>query len=359
MSENGKEVAERLVKQKKSFAFWREPNTKKIHFVTSRDGQVETLSKVLDLNTKEGFIFAPFSPQSKCPILCLSIDIKKTFSLADFPAVRTYAHAFPADKERTQARRALYANDFTCFMDALRQGELEKVVLARKQECPLPSSFSAMDTFVRALHVYPSSYVYFFYSPLIGVWIGSTPETLLAGKANQWRTMALAGTLRVEGEKAPLWDVKNTKEQGIVADYIAKSLSRFGALALQRQKTETVRAGALFHLRSLFHFVLPPDRGVGDLLALLHPTPAVSGFPKEEAIRFILAKEALDRTYYAGFVGLLQSQEDASLYVNLRCLNVGKKTLTLYAGGGLLAESDEESEWLETEYKLQTMKTIV
>lgn len=358
MNENGKEVAESLLKQKKSFAFWREPNTKKIHFVTSQDGQVEPLSKVFDLNTKEGFIFAPFSSQSHCALLRLPADIKKTFTLADFPVVDKRTQAFPEDKAKTQVRRALYTKDFTRFMDALRQGELEKVVLARKQEVPLPSSFRAMDTFVRALHVYPSSYVYLFYSPLIGVWIGSTPETLLAGKANHWQTMALAGTLRAEGEKVPLWDVKNIKEQAIVADFIEQNLSHFGVLALQREKTKTVRAAALFHLRSMFEFVLPPGKGVGDLIALLHPTPAVSGFPKEEAIRLILAQEAFDRTYYAGFVGLLHAEE-ASLYVNLRCLNVGEKTLTLYAGGGLLAESNEESEWLETEYKLQTMKTIV
>ena len=97
---------------------------------------------------------------------------------------------------------------------------------------------------------------------------------------------------------------------------------------------------------------------MGDLLKLLHPTPAVCGLPKEEAYRFILDNEGYDRSYYSGFIGWLRPEGRTDLYVNLRCMNVKEDSLTLYAGGGLLASSELDDEFQETEKKMQTMQNL-
>ena len=95
-----------------------------------------------------------------------------------------------------------------------------------------------------------------------------------------------------------------------------------------------------------------PDKFIGTV-------PAVCGLPKEEAYRFILDNEGYDRRYYSGFIGWLDPDGKTDLYVNLRCMHIENGQLSFYAGGGLLASSDLNDEWLETEKKLQTMKRLV
>ena len=91
----------------------------------------------------------------------------------------------------------------------------------------------------------------------------------------------------------------------------------------------------------------------------LHPTPAVCGLPKEEAYRFIIDTENYDRSYYSGIIGWLAPEGDTTLYVNLRCMRIDKDTATLYAGGGILPTSEAESEWEETQHKMDTMRNIL
>ena len=112
-------------------------------------------------------------------------------------------------------------------------------------------------------------------------------------------------------------------------------------------------------MKSDFFFSLPNPEKLGDVLQLLHPTPAVCGLPKEEAYHFIIENEGYDRSYYSGFIGWLDPKGKTDLYVNLRCMNILPQTFTLYAGGGLLAASQLEEEWQETEDKLDTMRRIV
>ena len=121
-----------------------------------------------------------------------------------------------------------------------------------------------------------------------------------------------------------------------MASYIRRQL-----LSLGIRSTESgpypAYAGALSHLKTDFHFSLKDNKNLGDLLKVLHPTPAVCGLPKEEAYRFILENEGYDRKYYSGFIGWLDPEGRTDLYVNLRCMHIEDEQLTLYAGGGLLA----------------------
>ena len=161
-----------------------------------------------------------------------------------------------------------------------------------------------------------------------------------------------------KGKLPQVWDDKNRQEQDYVASYIRRQL-----LSLGIRSTESgpypAYAGALSHLKTDFHFSLKDNKNLGDLLKVLHPTPAVCGLPKEEAYRFILENEGYDRKYYSGFIGWLDPEGRTDLYVNLRCMHIEDEQLTLYAGGGLLASSELNDEWQETEKKLQTMRRIL
>mgnify|MGYP001620427368 FL=1 len=112
--------------------------------------------------------------------------------------------------------------------------------------------------------------------------------------------------------------------------------------------------------RTDIHFRLPCADVLGDVLEALYPTPAVCGIPKEPARRFILRHEHEPRRYYSGFVGMLSPRADTHLFVSLRCMRLLPGGICeLYAGGGLLKESEMEKEWRETEAKMQTMMELV
>ena len=221
------------------------------------------------------------------------------------------------------------------------------------------ADFSLSFVFRAACKRYIHSYIYLCYTPQTGIWLGSTPEIILSGEKDEWNTVALAGTQPLQDGKLPqIWDEKNRKEQDYVASYIRRQLLSLGIHSTENGPYPAY-AGALSHLKTDFRFSLKDNKGLGDLLKVLHPTPAVCGLPKEEAYRFILQNEGYDRRYYSGFIGWLDPEGRTDIYVNLRCMHIEDKQLTLYAGGGLLASSELNDEWLETEKKLQTIKRLI
>jgi isochorismate synthase len=120
-----------------------------------------------------------------------------------------------------------------------------------------------------------------------------------------------------------------------------------------------LKAGCLLHLKTDFSFEMNDNDKIGNLLETMHPTPAVCGFPKKEAMRIINESEGYDRKYYSGFIGPLSTKGTTNLFVNLRCMNIGQDFLTMYAGGGILPSSELDSEWEETKAKLQTMLSLI
>ena len=105
--------------------------------------------------------------------------------------------------------------------------------------------------------------------------------------------------------------------------------------------------------------MLKPQVNLGNVIADLHPTPAVCGMPKALAQDFILREEHLYRAYYSGFTGPLNVWKTTHFFVSLRCMQLLDNRCILYAGGGLLTASNEQSEWNETELKLNTMLNVL
>ena len=253
-----------------------------------------------------------------------------------------------------------YSIDFANYHSQLLQGTFRKIVLARQADETTLQPIDPVELFHCACQLYPRMFIALVYTPQSGTWLTATPEILLEGSGCDWRTIALAGTMRLEdgqldgeGENTT-WSTKNIEEQRVVATYIAQCLEQF-ANDFREEGPRTVRAANLVHLRSDFTFTLPSDDRIGDLLQQLHPTPAVCGLPKREAFQFIIRNEYSPRRYYSGFMGPLQIPS-THLYVSLRCMNIEGNIYHLYAGGGLLRDSTLEQEWQETEAKLETMR---
>ncbi len=359
-------VIDELIRRKCTFAMYRLPGEATPRFLMQSGGPVRRISSMEELNQQKGFVIAPFRASAECPVVLIQPDL---FSLNEARTWVEEMEAAPSDNlapdafvEATTTSDATYweryAQCFEVFIHALHTKRFDKLVLSRKQEQAMPSGFSPAAAFYRACRQYIYSYVYLCYTPETGLWLGSTPEIILSGEQGFWHTMALAGTQSVQDGVLPQeWDEKNREEQAYVSSYIREQLHSLGIVP-QEKGPYPVFAGALSHLRTDFRFALPGHDRLGSLLALLHPTPAVCGLPKEEAYRFILDHEGYNRRYYSGFIGWLDPAGKTDLYVNLRCMNMAGGVPVLYAGGGLLASSTLDDEWQETEKKMQTMKRL-
>jgi isochorismate synthase len=343
-----------LIEANRSFAVYRLPGGKVMHFVSQERGAASLLHKIEELNGQSGFVIAPFKTSTACPIVLIHPDREELI-----PAPKEQA-VFPGIVNSRSPLRVNvgYEARFHTFITPIIEKRFRKLVLSREETIGREEGFSPEGAFLLACMKYTRSYVYLLHTPETGTWLGCTPEILLSGGKSKWNTVALAGTQSLTHDALPdTWDDKNLIEQMLVAYYVRTQLFSFG-LHPDENGPYTVRAGCLAHLRTDFRFTIPDTGRIGDLLKLLHPTPAVSGLPKEEAFRFILANEGYNRRYYSGFVGWLDPGGESDLYVNLRCMNIRPCALTLYAGGGLLPSSILEDEWQETEDKLQTMLFI-
>ena len=189
------------------------------------------------------------------------------------------------------------------------------------------------------------------------MWLMATPEVLLSHDGDCWHTMALAGTMRYS-DPLPSWSGKNVNEQAYVSRYIQDCLSRYSN-NVDMNGPYTTRAGNLVHLRTDFSFALSGETRVGEVLDSLHPTPAVCGLPKQEAHQFIVDNESINRSYYSGFSGPLNLGGKTAFYVSLRCMRILADRYRLYAGGGILPQSEESQEWEETAAKMQAMLSLI
>lgn len=348
-----------------STAMYRLPHADHYTRLTQREGEPETIGSLPSLNGRSGFVIAPFAPSEDCPILLLRPDEERTLPLpVSLPASATIL----SDTTDTDERHR-YTTDFARFHTALTDGQFRKLVLSRTHRLTIATPVDREETddetltavFLRACDLYPHQYVALFSTPQSGTWLVATPEILVEGTGNTYTTMALAGTMSIPtgtAESGIIWSDKNREEQHIVEDYIQACINRWSDTQ-EKHGPYTARAGQLVHLRTDFRFTLADTRHLGDLLASLHPTPAVCGLPKQEAATFILDHESEHRRYYSGFCGPLAPGGQTHLYVTLRCMSIDGNVCTLHAGGGLLGESTEQSEWDETEAKMETMRNVL
>ena len=337
-----------------AFALYRLPHADSF---TRIEGEVLQFPSCSLLNGVTGFVVAPFDVQADQPIVVIRPD--RTMQVPLDAPCQSSGVPLTASGDISPD----YHIDFANFHAQLEMGTFRKIVLARCAD-EQPVDVEPEELFLRACQLYPRMFIALVQTPQSGMWLTATPEILLEGIGDEWRTIALAGTMKLEGEQLTgegetlTWSIKNIEEQRIVATYIAECLEQFTS-DFREEGPRTVRAANLVHLRSDFTFTLPADRGIGSLLQALHPTPAVCGLPKRAAFDFIVHHEHTPRRYYSGFMGPLSMDGSTHLYVSLRCMSIDDAGFHLYAGGGLLKNSTEEQEWQETEAKLETMRRCI
>ena len=190
--------------------------------------------------------------------------------------------------------------------------------------------------------------------------VGATPERLFALHTGTVQADALAGTAwlgSVVGEpSAPdLWGSKNRREHQLVADTVRATLASTCASLAPPLAPTIMRLGQIRHLHTRISGRLREGAGLFDLLAALHPTPAVGGVPGDQARRWLLAHGDRRPAWYTGGIGWVDRNGDGEVVVALRCALLRGCAAELFAGAGIVAGSDPAQELAETEAKLTMM----
>lgn len=343
-----------------SFAAYSLPGETKFSFIAQYDQAIE-LEDVDYL--AQGFIIHPFDAEAKHPILFIKNDFSQkegdvNKNVYEFiQSIKEYSK--PIYSEIAGNSKKDYFNLFNQFKQVLDEGGFEKLVLSRIKNIQIGNSFDIVDLFENLNHKYLDAFNHLFFTPQSGVWIGASPEIFFSMDNKIAKTVALAGTQKKNDSSNYIWKEKEIEEQKFVIDYIQQILENQISKSAIKIKNKCVEAGKMVHLKTNFSFPSKDIKNISDLINQLHPTPAVCGLPKKKAKQFITQNEGHDRAYYSGFMGPLNMNQETHLFVNLRCLKMKGKTLSLFLGGGLTKNSIAKKEWEETELKATTLESLL
>ena len=251
-------------------------------------------------------------------------------------------------------------------VERIAAGEVEKVVLARevRVHMPRPAEPGAIYDALRA--AFPSCYCYLAGTPE-AIFIGASPELLVRREGQRAQTVALAGTRRRSADPSVdrllaeqlLQSPKDREEQAIVARRIERVLRPVSVWVAAADEPVVVKVQNVQHLATPIRAQLSDPVACVELAGLLHPTPAVGGEPRERALPLIPALEGLDRGWYAGPVGWIDSAGDGEFCVALRCALLRGAQARCYAGNGIVARSEPAAELAETEIKLAALLPLL
>jgi menaquinone-specific isochorismate synthase len=263
--------------------------------------------------------------------------------------------------ERDPSKTA-WCTQVTDALDSIERGELRKVVLAQSLRATLGQTLSIPAVLSRLAETYPDCYRFMFSPTEESSFFGATPERLVSVRGRTVRTEALAGsTGRGETPTEDDWlaaelldSEKDIHEHELVADAIREQLAPF-VRTIQTGDRNIRQLATVQHLSTPITAELDDDEHILSLVEALHPTPAVGGLPPDVALQTIRETETFDRGWYAAPIGWIDGSGDGTFAVGIRSAVTEKHTATMFAGAGIVADSDPSREWDEVQLKYRPM----
>ena len=319
-----------------------------IPFDTSRDADF-ILPTITFCKTREGETWvtviddAPIPPFSDLAVQ----PSKARFDVRDGVAVETYIAA-------VEAARA-----------AVRSGQLTKAVIARDVFVDTDTPIDIHAVLLNLKSSFGTSYRYSFDG-----FVGASPELLVAIHDDEITSHPLAGTTPRTGDpekdvalaKQLVESTKNQIEHRVVIDMVHDTLLPHCSYLDWEAEPSVVQVANVQHLGTqLVGKLSEPQLQVLDAALALSPTPALGGFPRDEALQLIARHEGMDRDKYGGAIGWFDAQGNGVFAVAIRCaqFNESRTQARLFAGGGIVADSEPLDELAETQAKLQAMLTAI
>jgi menaquinone-specific isochorismate synthase len=275
------------------------------------------------------------------------------------------AEGWPAAGLPTPARsdRGAWTAAVAEALARIGDGRLAKVVLAREVTVDLDRPLDVATLVDRLRHQQPSCFTY-----AAGAYVGASPELLARRRGRQVVSRPMAGTVSQGGSPgedhrlvtAMAASAKEQAEHRLVVECVRATLAGLCEDLEARRQPEVVRLSTVAHLATTVAGRLRrPSASALQVAALLHPTPAVAGVPERAALAAIAELEDFDRGLYAGPVGWVDARGDGDWAVALRSATLDGTRARLVAGAGIVAGSDPDAEWDETEAKLAAVRTAL
>ena len=240
----------------------------------------------------------------------------------------------------------------------IRAGSLEKVVLARMLIAQSEHEFDRRALLARLRAAEPGAFTF-----AAGGFIGASPELLVARAGDTMRARPLAGTIARRSDPAAddaaarslMASEKDRAEHRLVVDAVRAALQPVTTSLTIDETPHTLATSKVWHLATDVVGTVRDELDALSLASLLHPTPAVCGTPRAAARAAIKELEQIERALYAGAVGWMDARGDGEWAVALRCAEMQGRIALLFAGAGIVADSDPEAELAETGAKFRSM----
>jgi len=356
-------ILDQLIEKQIAFACWFFPKESRLGLIVGNASDVVYFDRFDQLNGEAGFVFAPYCITGKSPVILLQSntffeDFKSDDSL-DISGFESFERN-PENGNCQIQSKADYLKLIDETVTEIRDGVLSKVIISRQIPVTRPDN-SLGATFFQLHDQTPNAFTYLVNLPVAGIWMGATPEVLIKSDGEYFETVSLAGTqVRKPGAEEYYWSTKDIEEQAFVSRYMLDVFFNFDIHKYKTKGPETLESGKVAHLKTSFFFPVEKiEKCLGNFIADLHPTPAVCGLPKDLAAEFIRKNETHERKYYTGYLGPWRLNQQVSLFVNLRCMEITPTEFILYAGGGITGRSVPEKEWDETNQKAKTLLSVI
>lgn len=324
-------------------------------------------NSIQDISGETGFIMAPFDTRNGHRYIMVKPDL--VIDASDISAETILrvesmkARPEPAWNAGAPVitEREAYMEQVDAIKSSIATGSFQKAVLSRIRVVEGKHLDMVPKLYQSLCSKHPNAFTYLFKSDE-HFWLGASPEPLLRLRDGKISTVSLAGTRPYSEKDMDInkWTAKEVLEQEYVTRYIHDVLRAYDVKDYRVSSSYVKKAGNLLHLRTDFTLDFARLNGrLWDFIDAMHPTPAVAGQPKEDAISFIKKLEPHDRDYYTGFLGPLSTHGETDLFVNLRCMKLTPDFISLYVGGGITLESDPADEWNETQLKALSLLKIM
>jgi isochorismate synthase len=351
MQIKGASFIERCLAQKIPFLGCMRPNSTQVEWYTL--GKMTFDQSQLAINKgSEVFVVQPYDRAQNAIHFSLTPITGAVIDQLDDAQLESSAAEYVISADQAEA----YDRMLQKAVARINEGELDKVVLSMRLAL---ANLSKVNLNIRNLFTPDAkdSFRYIFSLNEGVVWVGDTPETLLTRHHSRIQTVALAGTRRLDDVKHDDFTSKEFEEQGFIVAELQQRLASF-VERVQLSDRQPVSAQNLVHLKTTLEGTLKEDFSDEELLAALHPTAAVCGFPREKALVLISTLEGHDRELYAGYMGF-RSAAKSTYFVNLRCARIDQSALELFVGAGITAQSVSKKEIDEIQSKTATIMRLI
>jgi salicylate biosynthesis isochorismate synthase len=259
-----------------------------------------------------------------------------------------------------------YEKIVAAAVERIRSTPIDKVVLARELTVEAPAAHDPAALFGALRDLFPSCFCFCFGTGE-AAFLGASPELLVRRSGAVVATVALAGTTSRSADpavddhlgEAMLRSPKVREEHAIVARRIERTLRPHAVWVHAEGEPFVIKVGNLQHLATPIRAQLAESHSAVALAGLLHPTPAVGGEPRAPALQLIQELEGLDRGWYTGPVGWMDAAEDGEFCVGLRSALIRDREAHLFAGCGIVSDSDPAAELQESEIKFEALLPLL